>query len=74
MGAIASLAPDRSVFKKLLGVDESTVNNLLASWGQIFSPCGLDALQNREAQENDCTYCDPMRSDMQYHGPIVLLR
>jgi hypothetical protein len=70
MGAIVSLAPGRSAFKKLLGVDKSAVINLLAGWGWIFCPCGLDALQNREAQENNCTHCDPMRSDMQNHGPI----
>jgi hypothetical protein len=37
---------------------------------RIFSPRGLDALQNRKAQEHNCTHCDPMRGDMQYHGSI----
>jgi hypothetical protein len=32
-GAIISLAPDLSVFTKLLGVDEATVKKVLASWG-----------------------------------------
>ena len=32
-GAIISLAPDLSVFTKLLRVDESTVKKVLASWG-----------------------------------------
>jgi mono/diheme cytochrome c family protein len=33
VGAIVSLAPDLSVFTNLLGVDESTVKKVLASWG-----------------------------------------
>jgi hypothetical protein len=33
VGAIVSLAPDLSAFTKLLGVDESTVKKVLASWG-----------------------------------------
>jgi hypothetical protein len=33
VGAIGSLAPDLSVFTKLLGADEGTVRNVLASWG-----------------------------------------
>jgi len=33
VGAIVSLAPDLSAFAKLLGVDESTVRKVLASWG-----------------------------------------
>ena len=37
---------------------------------RIFSPRGLDALQNRKAQEYNCTHCDPTRGDMQYHGSI----
>ncbi len=32
-GAIISLAPDLSVFTKLLRVDEATVKKVLASWG-----------------------------------------
>jgi hypothetical protein len=32
-GAIVSLAPDLSVYTKLLGVDEATVKKVLASWG-----------------------------------------
>jgi hypothetical protein len=43
LGEMVSLAPDLSAFTKLLGVDESTVNKMLASWGRIFSPRGLDA-------------------------------
>jgi hypothetical protein len=67
---MVSLAPDLSAFAKLLGVNESTVNKVLASWGRIFSPRGLDALQNREAQEHNCTHCDPLRGNMQYHGSV----
>jgi len=37
---------------------------------RIFSPCGLDALQNRKAQQYNCTHRDPMGRDMQNHGPI----
>ena len=37
---------------------------------RIFTPGGLDAFQNRQAQEYDCTYCDPMPRDMQDHGSI----
>ena len=37
---------------------------------RIFSPRGLDALQNRKAEEHNCTYCDPMRGHMQYRGSI----
>lgn len=33
VGAIVSLAPDLSVFTDLLGVDEATVKEVLASWG-----------------------------------------
>jgi len=33
VGAIASLAPDLSVVTKLLGVDETTLKKVLASWG-----------------------------------------
>lgn len=33
VGAIVSLAPDLSVLTSLLGVDESTVKKVLASWG-----------------------------------------
>ena len=32
-GAIVSLAPDLTVYTKLLGVDEATVKKVLASWG-----------------------------------------
>src|ERR1035437_1264318 len=37
---------------------------------RIFSPRGLDSIQNRKAKEHNCTDCDPMRGDMQYHGSI----
>jgi len=33
VGAIISLAPDLSIFTELLGVDEATVKQVLASWG-----------------------------------------
>jgi hypothetical protein len=51
--------------------------SILRSWDwrasslrRIFSARGLDALQNRKAQEYDCTHGDPMRGNMQYHGSI----
>ena len=37
---------------------------------RISSPRGLDALQNRKAQEYNCTHCDPTRGHMQYRGSI----
>lgn len=33
VGAIVSMAPDLSVYEKLLGVDNATVKKVLASWG-----------------------------------------
>ncbi len=33
VGAIIALSPDLSAFTKLLGVDDATVRNVLASWG-----------------------------------------
>ena len=36
----------------------------------VFSSRGLDALKNRKAKEYNCTHCDPLRGDMQYHGSI----
>jgi hypothetical protein len=37
---------------------------------RIFAPRGLDALQNRKAQEYNGAHCDPMRGDMEDHGSI----
>lgn len=45
-GAIISLAPDLSVFTKLLRVDEATVRKVLASWG----PGKFDALLNLDGK------------------------
>jgi mono/diheme cytochrome c family protein len=45
-GAIISLAPDLSVFTKLLQVDEATVKKVLASWG----PGKFDAELNLDGQ------------------------
>lgn len=45
-GAIISLAPDLSVFTKLLRVDEATVKKVLASWG----PGKFDALLNLDGK------------------------
>lgn len=42
VGAIISMAPDLSVFEKLLSVDKATVKKVLASWG----PGKFDALLN----------------------------
>ncbi len=45
-GAIISLAPDLSVFTKLLQVDEATVKKVLGSWG----PGKFDALLNLDGK------------------------
>ena len=45
-GAIVSLAPDLSVYTKLLGVDEAMVKRVLASWG----PGKFDALLNLDGK------------------------
>jgi len=36
----------------------------------VFSARGLDALQDRKAQEHNGAHCDPVRGDMQDHGSI----
>jgi hypothetical protein len=36
----------------------------------IFPASSLDALQDRKAEQDNRTNCDPMRGDMQYHGSI----
>lgn len=46
VGAIISMAPDLSVFEKLLGVDNATVKKVLASWG----PGKFDALLNLDGK------------------------
>jgi len=38
----------------------------LTRW--IFSACSLDALQDRQAKENERSDCNPMRRDMKNHG------
>jgi hypothetical protein len=46
VGAIVSLAPDLSAYTSLLGVDEQTVKNVLASWG----PGKFDAQLNLDGK------------------------
>ena len=46
VGAIVSLAPDLSAYTSLLGVDESTVKRVFASWG----PGKFDALLNLDGK------------------------
>jgi len=46
VGAIVSLAPDLSAYKRLLEVDESTVKKVLASWG----PGKFDAQLNLDGK------------------------
>jgi hypothetical protein len=35
---------------------------------RVFSPRGLDALQNRQTEEDNGAHRDPMRGHMQYHS------
>lgn len=46
VGAIIAMAPDLSAYTELLGVDESTVKKILASWG----PGKFDALLNLDGK------------------------
>lgn len=46
VGAIISMAPNLSVYTKLLEVDESTLKKVLASWG----PCKFDAELNLDGK------------------------
>ncbi len=46
VGAIISMAPDLSVYEKLLGVDKAMVKKVLASWG----PGKFDALLNLDGK------------------------